>query len=57
MLNIFYTGPFTMSSNPVAVNPGDMNENDTAAAPTDSKIDHAASIRYWNDVPATPTAC
>lgn len=29
------------------------NDNNTAAAPPDSNIDHAASIKYWNEAPAT----
>lgn len=35
-----------------------MSPNDDQAmsnAPADSLIDHAASLRYWNDVPATPS--
>lgn len=41
-----------MSSTPVAINHEDCHE---AATPPDSKIDHAASIRYWNSVSATST--
>ena len=44
--------PAMSSTAPVAVN--HENRHD-AAAPPDSKIDHAASIRYWNSVSATST--
>ncbi|KNG81512.1 hypothetical protein ANOM_010548 [Aspergillus nomiae NRRL 13137] len=41
-----------MASEPVASGPGEANPENPAMAAPDSKIDHAASIRYWNSVAA-----
>ncbi|PGH21369.1 hypothetical protein AJ80_03286 [Polytolypa hystricis UAMH7299] len=44
-----------VSPDPIAIESAE-NHKDTPALPADSRIDHAVSLKYWNDVPATSGA-